>query len=92
MQAYVNMLHKHIFGFHKSDFVKCKLLTNLEEKFIAGKNRMNNKKNNLRSSCLQVSIKIVVLKNFAILTGKHQCWSLFIDKVAGFVTLSKKRL
>ena len=38
------MLHKHIFGFHKSDFVKCKLLTNLEEKFIAGKNRMNNKK------------------------------------------------
>ena len=44
MQVYVNMLHKHIFGFHKSDFVKCKLLTNLEEKFIAGKNRMNNKK------------------------------------------------
>ena len=39
------MLHKNIFGFHKSDFVKCKLLTNLEEKFIAGKNRMNNQKN-----------------------------------------------
>ena len=44
MYVYVNMLHKHIFGFHKSDFVKCKLLINLEEKFIAGKNRMNNKK------------------------------------------------
>ena len=40
----VNMLHKHIFGFHKSDFVKCKLLANLEETFIAGKNRMNSKK------------------------------------------------
>ena len=33
------MLNKHIFGFHNSDFVKCKLLTNLEEK-----NRMNDKK------------------------------------------------
>ena len=32
----------------------------------------------------------IVLKNVAVLTGKHQCWSLFIDKVAGFVTLSKK--
>ena len=41
---YVNMLRKLIFGFHKSEFVKCKLLTNLEEKFIAGKNRMNSKK------------------------------------------------
>ena len=38
------MLRKLIFGFHKSEFVKCKLLTNLEEKFIAGKNRMNSKK------------------------------------------------
>ena len=44
MCVYVNMLHKHIFGFHKSDFVKCKLLINLEEKFIARKNRINNKK------------------------------------------------
>ena len=32
----MSMLHKHIFGFHKSDFVKCKLLTNLEEKFYSG--------------------------------------------------------
>ena len=39
----VNMLHKHVFGFHKSDF-EVNLLTNLEEKFIAGKNRMNSKK------------------------------------------------
>ena len=33
-----------MFSFLKSEFVKCKLQTNLEEKFIAGKNRMNSKK------------------------------------------------
>ena len=87
---YVNILHKHLFGFHKSGFVK--LPTNLEEKLKAGKNWMNKKKNNLRSSCSQVLIKIGVLKNFGVLTGKHQFWSLFIDKVVDFVTLSKKRL
>ena len=41
---YVNMLRKLIFGFHKSEFVKCKLLTNLEEKFIARKNLIIAKK------------------------------------------------
>ena len=40
---YNDKLHKHIFVFHKSDLVKCKLLTNFEEKFIARKNRMNSK-------------------------------------------------
>ena len=25
--------------------------------------------------------KIVILKNFAIFTGKHLCWSLFLIKV-----------
>ena len=44
MQVYANMLHKHIFDSHKLEFVKCKLLTNLEEKLIAGKNRINSKK------------------------------------------------
>ena len=38
------MLDKHIFGFHNSEFIKCKLLINLKEKFIAGKNQMNSKK------------------------------------------------
>ena len=35
-----------------------------------------------------------VLKNFAILTGKHPCWSLFFNKVACIQTCSliKKRL
>ena len=28
--------------------------------------------------------KKAVLKNFAIFTGKHLCWSLFFNKVAGF--------
>ena len=30
-----------------------------------------------RSSCLQVFYEISVFKNFAKLTGKHLCWSLF---------------
>ena len=80
------MLRKHIFGFHKSEFIKCKLLINLEEKFIAGKNQMNSKK------IISEAALAGVLKNFGIFTGKRLCWSLFFDKVAGFVTLSKKRL
>ena len=32
---------------------------------------------NCRSSCLQIFLKIVILKIFAIFTGKHLCWSLF---------------
>ena len=39
-----------------------------------------------RNSCLLMFIKTVVLKNFAILTGKHLCWSLFL--VCNFI---KKR-
>ena len=31
-----------------------------------------------RSSLLQMFFKIRVLKHFAILTGKHLCWSLFL--------------
>ena len=40
------------------------------------------------------SIKKCVLKNFAKLTGKHLCQSLFIDKVVGLrpAILLKKRL
>ena len=38
--------------------------------------------------------KICVLKNFAILTRKHTCWSLFFNKVAELKTWNfiKKRL
>ena len=34
-----------------------------------------------RSSCLQIFTKLSVLKNFAIFTGKHLCWSLFLRKL-----------
>ena len=34
-----------------------------------------------RSSRLQMLFKIGVLKNFAIFTGKHPCWSLFKIKL-----------
>ena len=47
-----------------------------------------------RSSRLHMFFKLGVLKNFAILPGKHLCWSPFFNKVAGLrsATLLKKRL
>ena len=36
-----------------------------------------------RTSSSQTFFKIGVLKNFVIFTGKHLCWSLVFDKVAG---------
>ena len=36
---------------------------------------------------LEMFFRKSVLKNFAIFTGKHLCWCLFFNKVAG---LSKK--
>ena len=46
-----------------------------------------------RSSRPEVFCKIGVFRNFAKLTGKHLCQSLFFDKVAGLrpATLLKKR-
>ena len=34
-----------------------------------------------RSSCTQMFFKIGVIRNFAIFTGKHLCWSLFSIKL-----------
>ena len=36
---------------------------------------------NWRSSCLQIFIKISEIKDFAIFTGKHLCWSPFSRKL-----------
>ena len=36
---------------------------------------------NFRGSHLQMFFKIGVLRNFAIFTGKHLCWSLFLIKL-----------
>ena len=36
---------------------------------------------NCRSSCSQIFVKISVLKNFAIFTGKHLCWSPLLRKL-----------
>ena len=38
----------------------------------------------IRSSRLERFFKIGFLKNFAILTGKHLCWSLFLIKLQAF--------
>ena len=49
----------------------------------------------LRSnSCLQILFKTGVLKNFAIFTGKHLCWSRFLIKFQYWrpAFLFKKRL
>ena len=35
-----------------------------------------------RSSRSQMFFKIAVLKNFAVLSRKHLCWSLFLIKLA----------
>ena len=47
----------------------------------------------LRSSSRMCSVRKVVLRNFAKLTGKHLCQSLFFNKVTGQrpATLLKKR-
>ena len=36
-----------------------------------------------RSRYHRCSIKIGILKDFVKLTGKQQCWSLFLNKVVG---------
>ena len=38
----------------------------------------------IRSSRSPVFLKIGVLKKFAIFTGKHLCWGLFLIKLLGF--------
>ena len=59
---------------------------------IIWKKMMNLSK--LRSSRPEVFCKKGALRNFAKLTGKHLCQSLFFNKVAGLrpATLLKKRL
>ena len=48
----------------------------------------------LRSSRSQMSFKIEIFKNFAIFTGKHLCWSLFVIKLPAYIacTFIIKRL
>ena len=41
-----------------------------------------------RSTLWRRSLKKAVLKNCAIFTGKHLCWSLFFNKVAGMQALN----
>ena len=38
----------------------------------------------------QIFFKIGVLKNFAIFTGKHMCWSLFLIEMQTFRSLLKR--
>ena len=47
-----------------------------------------------RSSHWKCSTKKAILKHFVIFTGKHLCWGLFLNKVAGHKACNfiKKRL
>ena len=63
---------------------------NAEQKFLQNTSR---KLLMFRSSRSQMFLKISVLKNFANLTGKHLCWSLFlIQTLLDSVDSVKKRL
>ena len=45
----------------------------------------------VRSSRLEMFLKIGVLKNFAIFTGKYLCWSLFLIKLQAWTALEHLR-
>ena len=49
--------------------------------FAAAKASLVFIKNRCRSSRSQMFFKIGVLKKFAMFTGKHLCWSLFLRKL-----------
>ena len=52
--------------------------------FAATKASLIFMKNRCRSSRSQMFFKISILKNFAMFTGKHLCWSLFLIKLQAF--------
>ena len=61
--------------------------------FAAAKASLVFIKNICSSSCSLIFFKIGVLKNFAMFTGKHLCWSLFSLKLQVFsVTDDRKSL
>ena len=51
--------------------------------FITINHTISLKQTHFRSSHQRCSIKKGVLKNFSKFTGKHLCWRLFFNKVAG---------
>ena len=60
--------------------------------FILYLNESNHTLTMERSSCPEVFCKKGVLRNFAKFTGKHQCQSLFLNKVAGRNFIKKETL
>ena len=54
------------------------------KRFAAAKASLVFIKNRCRSSRSQMFFKIGVLKKFAMFTGKHLCWSLFLIKLQAF--------
>ena len=55
---------------------------------------LRNSSANFRSSHRTCSTKKAIFKHFVIFTGKHLCWGLFFNKVAGFQACNfvKRRL
>ena len=59
--------------------------TNIQKKWECqfSANSSAEEQNKFRSTLWRRSLKKAVLKNCAIFTGKHLCWSLFFNKVVG---------
>ena len=73
---------------------KTLLKINLSKQSANKIHSINSLKTKYRSSHPRCSIRKAVLKNFAIFTGKHLCWSLCFNKVVYLQTCNfiKKRL
>ena len=76
----------------KFKILKCLSYYGSFRKYLLRKSNSKRKKN--RKSHRRCSVKKVVLRNFAKITEKHLCQSLFFNKVEGLrsATLLKKRL
>ena len=64
------------------------------KKFFTSTESLQNKSITKISSCTNIKkqpliFRIGSLKNLAIFTGKHLCWSLFFNKLAGFLLFLK---
>ena len=71
------------------------MLSNFHKIFYAKSGKVNFKVLNdthvkTKSSQQRCSMKKAVLKNFAIFTGKHLCWSLFLIKLLAFKVFSNE--
>ena len=63
------------------------------QRFVSSENWTDSVRwfHNKKSSHSQLFFKIDIVKSFAIFTGKHLCWNLFLIKLQGALNFIKKR-